>query len=234
MKTVIITGASSGIGLSTAIKLKKQGFNVVGTYLKSESVAIETENKYGVKFIKCDVSDYKSVENLFDFAIKTYNKIDVVIANAGVALEQKLLIDASVLEIQSVIETNCLGAIYTDKLAVQNMLSLGGKIINVSSIFGLTGGSCEAVYTSTKSAIIGLTRALSLELTSSNIEVCAILPGLIDTPMNSRLSLEDKLEFVTEYGLNEVPKADYVADEIYKIIKSTESVNGKIFELLGK
>ena len=114
------------------------------------------------------------------------------------------------------------------------MLSLGGKIINVSSIFGLTGGSCEAVYTSTKSAIIGLTRALSLELTSSNIEVCAILPGLIDTPMNSRLSLEDKLEFVKEYGLNEVPKADYVADEIYKIIKSTESVNGKIFELLGK
>ena len=231
MKTVIITGARSGIGKATAIKLKKMGFNVVGSYFSGLSSAKEIENKYDIKFIECNVSNYDSVENLFEFAKRTYGKIDVVIANAGVALTQGLLIDQSAKDIAKVVETNFLGSAYTNKLAVSSMLNNGGKIINVSSIFGLVGGSCEAIYSATKSAVIGLTRALSEELESSSVEVCAIAPGLIDTKMNSHLSLQDKLSFLKECGLETLPIADDVADEIYKIISTSESVNGRVFKL---
>ncbi len=231
MKTIIITGASSGIGKATAIKLKKMGFNVVGTYLTNKNSATEIEEKYGVKFIKCDVSDCNDVNNLFEFALKTYGKIDGVIANAGVATQQKLLIDLSCEEIEKVVSINVKGTIYTNKKALSVMLSDGGKIINVSSVFGLRGGSCEAVYSSTKSAVLGLTRAIAEEMQNSSVEICAIAPGLIDTPMNSHLSKEDKLEFVNACGLDKVPTADDVADEIYKILVSKGGVNGKVFTL---
>ena len=231
MKTVIITGASSGIGEKTAIKLKKSGFNVVGTYNSGYENAKLIENKYGVDFVKCDLEIPDSIDSVFDFAVKKYGKVDIVIANAGLALAQKLLIDCDKNEIERVIDVNVKGTIYTNRKALSLMLNGGGKIINVSSIFGLKGGSCEAVYSASKFAVIGLTQALAEEMQFSQVEVCAIALGLIDTPMNSHLSAEDKLEFVKDAGLNNLPTGDDVAEKIYEILTQDQSINGKIYKL---
>ena len=233
MKTVVITGASSGIGLAIALKLKSEGYNVVGSYLSNKVCDIQTQQKYDITFVKCNVNNYEDVCALFDFAEKKYGKVDFAISNAGVCLEQKPLIDVSVEELERVISVNLKGAIFTNKRAVLSMLNNGGKIINVSSIFGLEGGSCEVVYSSTKAGVVGLTKSLADELSNSNIEVCCICPGLIDTPMNAHLSNEDKFEFVKSCGLDKVPSASDVANAVYNILSINGSVNGKIFPLFA-
>lgn len=230
MATVIITGASSGIGEATALELKKQGYQVVGTYNHSLDRAEFLVKNFGVDMVKCDVSSESQVEELFSYAEKKYGKVSAVISNAGVAIMQKPIIDVSVSEIDSAISVNLKGTLLVNKRAVLSMLSGGGKIINVSSVFGLEGGSCEVVYSATKSGVLGLTRALSEELSNSEISVCAVALGLIDTPMNSHLSNEDKLSFVKEYGLNKVPSSEQVAKEILKILK-LDDINGKVFKI---
>lgn len=233
MKTVIITGASSGIGLKTAIKFKSEGYNVVGSYLKNQTTAQKVEKEYGIPFLRCDVTREDDVDALFRFAEKRYGKVSLVIANAGVCLKQKPLIDVTAEEVERVISTNLKGAIYTNKRAVLSMLNSGGKIINVSSIFGLSGGSCEVVYSSTKAGVIGLTKSLADELSSSNIEVCAVAFGLVDTPMNAHLSNEDKLEFVKGCNLTKIPSAINASEELYKIATEKENLNGKIISVFA-
>ena len=233
MKTAIITGASSGIGLATAIKLKSEGYNVVGSYLTSEETAKAVELKYGIPFIKCDVSSESGVEALFSYAEKRFGKVTLVIANAGVALKQSPLLDVSEKDIDRVISTNLKGAILTNKRAVLSMLNGGGRIVNISSIFGLLGGSCEVPYSATKAGVIGLTKALAEETSSSNIEVLAVALGLVDTPMNAHLSQEDKLDFCKECNLDKIPSASDTANELYKIISSSENLNGQIITVFA-
>ena len=233
MKTAIITGASSGTGLATAIKLKSEGYNVVGSYLTSEETAKAVELKYGIPFIKCDVSSESGVEALFSYAEKRFGKVTLVIANAGVALKQSPLLDVSEEDIDRVISTNLKGAILTNKRAVLSMLNGGGRIVNISSIFGLLGGSCEGPYSETKAGVIGLTKALAEETSSSNIEVLAVALGLVDTPMNAHLSQEDKLDFCKECNLDKIPSASATANELYKIISSSENLNGQIITVFA-
>ena len=234
MKTAIITGASSGIGYATAIKLKSEGYNVVGSYLTNEESAKRLEKDYGIPCIKCDVSVESDVNALFDYAEKRYSKPTLVIANAGVALPQKLLIDVGAEDIKRVVNVNLIGTLFTNKRAVLSMLENGGRIINVSSIFALEGGSCEVAYSATKAGILGITEALSKELCSSQIEVLSLVLGLIDTPMNAHLSQSDKIEFVNSCGLNTVPTASDVASEIYKIVADESNLNGKIINVFTK
>ena len=230
MATIIITGASSGIGKAAAIQLKKQGFSVVGTYFSSSDSAKELTELYGIDFIKCDVSIESEVNNLFDYAEKRYGKISAVISCAGVAIEQKPILDVSESEIEKVVAINLKGSLLVNKRAVLSMLNGGGKIINVSSVFGLEGGSCEVCYSATKTGVIGLTRALAEELSSSSVSVCSVAFGLVDTPMNAHLSTEDKLEFVKEYGLEKIPTAFDAGEELLKILR-LENVNGKTFKV---
>lgn len=232
MKTCIITGASRGIGKETALKLKKQGFNVVGTYLNSTDGATKL-TELGIDMQRCNSASYGDLELVFNYAKSRYGKIDLVIANAGVAPVQKLLIDATNEEIESTLNVNILGVLYTNKLAVLNMLSNGGVIVNVSSVFGLQGGSCEVAYSTSKAGVFGLTRALAEELDSSNIKVIALALGLVDTDMNSHLSQEDKLEFCKSSGLSFIPTPVDAATEIVKIING-EIENGSVFKIFTK
>lgn len=229
MKTAIVTGASRGIGKEVALKLKKEGYNVVGSYLNSLSSANELE-KLGIDMLKCDVSRVDDIDALFCYAEKKYNKVDLVIANAGVAIEQKPLLDVGENEIDSLLQTNVKGVLLTDKRAVASMILNGGVILNVSSVWGLIGGSCEVAYSASKHAVIGITKALAEELSCSDIKVLAVAPGLIDTDMNAHLSSEDKMEFIKACNLDKIPKASDVADEIIKILGGCD-LNGKIIPL---
>lgn len=230
MATVIITGASRGIGKATAIKLKKEGFFVVGTYNTAKGDAEVLQSNYGIPFIRCDVSRERDVENLFARVKKDYGDITAVIQNAGVATVQKPFVDVTDEEIDKLLAVNLKGTLLVNRHAVNAMLTSGGKIINVSSVFGLEGGSCEVIYSATKSGVIGLTRALSEELCESDISVCAVAFGLVDTDMNAHLTSEDKLAFVKDCGMDKIPTAEDASEEIYKILSSS-GINGKIFKV---
>ena len=231
MKTVIITGASRGIGRATAIKFKQNNYNVLGTYLNSKTQAQALEKEYGIDMQPLNVSDCKSVADFFDYALNKYGKIDVVINNAGVATSQKFILDVTEQEFDALVYVNFKGTFNVLKKSVETMLSSGGRIINISSIYTLQGGSCESVYTATKYAVNGLTKAVSEELSSSALEVCTAILGLIDTDMNSHLTSDEKLEFVKEIGLTEIPTAKDVADELFNVTTNKTSVNGKEFKI---
>ncbi len=232
MKTVIITGASQGIGKELAIKFSNNGYNVLAVYNNSKKDAEALKIYENIDIFKADVSIESEVDALFSYAQNKYGKIDILINNAGIALKQKPLLDVSELEFNSVFNVNVKGVFLCTKNAVNSMLHSGGKIINVSSIFGLVGGSCEVVYSASKSAVIGFTRALSEELAYSNISVASVILGLVDTNMNAHLSYEDKLSFVKECGLENVPTASEVALKIYEIcLLDSSELNGKNFKV---
>ena len=164
MKTIIITGASRGIGRETAIKFKQNNYNVLGTYLNSKEQALTLKDNYGIDMQPLNVADYKSVKGLFDYAADKYGKVDAVINNAGVANKQKFILDVTDSEFDDIVSVNFKGAFNVLKTAVDKMLYTGGKIVNISSIYTLQGGSCEAVYTASKYAVNGLSKAVSEEI----------------------------------------------------------------------
>lgn len=202
-KRALITGASGGIGRAITLRLAADGFDVAACYYSddagSENLGKELE-KLGVKFrlYKADVSDYRQVEKVFSDAFDFFGGIDVLVNNAGMA-QQKLFTDISEEEFDRICAVNFKSVYNCCKFAVPGMVSRkSGRIINISSMWGVSGASCETVYSATKAAVIGLTKALGKELAPSNVQVNCIAPGAIDTKMNSNLSDEDKAAFADE------------------------------------
>lgn len=184
MKNVLITGASRGIGRETARLFHSKGYNVIVNYNKSkaeaETLVSELENSEAVC---ADVSDLASVRSMVDYLIKKYGTIDVLVNNAGIA-QQKLFTDITQADWNRMISVN-LGSVYNlCSCVVPHMVAKkSGKIINVSSMWGITGASCEVHYSAAKAAVVGFTKALAKELGPSNINVNAVAPGTIMTDM---------------------------------------------------
>lgn len=197
-KVVVVTGGSRGIGAEIVKFLAKLGYKVVLNYNKSESYAQDVKKELNnVEIFKADVSKKEEANALIDFAIKKYGKIDVLINNAGIA-QTKLFTEITDEDWNNIINTNLNSAFYCSREAVKNMIhNKSGLIINISSIWGITGASCEVAYSTSKAAINGFTKALAKELGPSNIRVNAIAPGIINTEMNSYLS-EDELKNIKE------------------------------------
>ena len=201
-KTVLITGASRGIGKAIAKLFAENNYNVVINYNKSEDEAKELQNYltnkgYSVRIFKADVSNINEVNSLVNYTIGQFEKIDVLINNAGIS-KTNLFTDISYEEWNEVMNVNLNGVFYTTKKALQYMLpEMSGKIINISSIWGMVGGSFEVHYSASKAAIIGMTKALAKELGPSNINVNCIAPGVIKTDMLNNVS-EDTLDALKE------------------------------------
>ena len=201
-KTVLITGASRGIGKAIAKLFAENNYNVVINYNKSEDEAKELQNYltnkgYSVRIFKADVSNINEVNSLVNYTIGQFEKIDVLINNAGIS-KTNLFTDISYEEWNEVMNVNLNGVFYTTKKALQYMLpEMSGKIINISSIWGMVGGSFEVHYSASKAAIIGMTKALAKELGPSNINVNCIAPGVIKTDMLNNIS-EDTLDMLKE------------------------------------
>lgn len=238
-KTVLITGASRGIGAECARLFAKNGYNVAFCYNKSIKLAEELYNElltYSVKvyYEKADVSKAHELKNFIENSIKTFKQIDVLINNAGVDL-QKLFIDCNEEDYNYIFDTNFKSMVVASKLVLKNMLNFkAGKIINISSIWGLTGGACEALYSASKAAVIGLTKALSKEYGRMNITVNAIAPGYIQTDMNKNVSKNDAEAFKESTSLNKLGTPQDIAElALFLASEKASYITGQIISVDG-
>ena len=184
MKTVLITGAAKGIGAAIAEELANEGYQVIINYKTSEQKAQElkqklTNNGQNVEIYQADITKKTEVEEMVQNIIKKYGKIDVLINNAGIS-QIKPFADIEEEDWDNMINNNLKSVYLVTKQVINNMIqNKQGSIINISSIWGITGGSCEVHYSTAKAGIIGMTKALAKEMALSNITVNAIAPGLI-------------------------------------------------------
>ena len=202
-KVAIVTGASRGIGKGIAIELAKAGACVVINYKSNDEAAEETlqeikEIGVAALKIKGDVSDYEFSKQMIKTTVEKLGKIDILINNAGIS-KVELFMDAVPEEWDNILNVNLKGAINCSHSAVKEMIKQkSGSIINISSIWGNVGASCEVIYSASKGALNSFTKALAKELAPSNIRVNAIAPGVIDTEMNCWLSDDDREALVQE------------------------------------
>lgn len=233
MKVALVTGGTKGIGLAVAKKLQKSGYTPVINYFSDDVTAKKVENDYGIKAYKADVSDEKAVNKMVSDIISRYGKIDVLVNSAGIALKQKTLLDVDYEEMQRCISVNLAGTILTTKAVLTGMISSGGGVIvNVSSVYGNTGGSCEAVYSATKGGINAFTKAIAKEFSSANIRVNAVAPGFIDTEMNVHISAEDKNAFCEDLLVKRIGTPEDVASAVYFLIENTY-ISGTVLSVDG-
>lgn len=204
LKTLFITGGTGGIGEETVREFVKNGYSAVFTYNKNEEAARLISEQTGAMGIKCDVKNSESVNAAIKEATARLGKIDVLINNAGIA-QQILFTDITEEEWDNMIDVNLKSCFLTCKAVLPQMIKRkNGVIINVSSMWGICGASCEVHYSAAKSGVIGLTKALAKEVGLSGIRVNCIAPGVIDTPMNKNLSAEDMEALKEEIPLGSI------------------------------
>ena len=232
-KVVVVTGGSRGIGAEIVKFLAKLDYKVVLNYNKSESYAQDVKKELNnVEIFKADVSKKEEANALIDFAIKKYGKIDVLINNAGIA-QTKLFTEITDEDWKDIIDTNLNSAFYCSREAVKNMIhNKSGLIINISSIWGITGASCEVAYSTSKAAINGFTKALAKELGPSNIRVNAIAPGIINTAMNSYLSKDELKNIKEEIPLEKIGDPVDIAKCVKWLIEDNYTT-GQIISING-
>jgi NAD(P)-dependent dehydrogenase (short-subunit alcohol dehydrogenase family) len=238
-KTVIITGAASGIGKATAELFSKEDANVIVSDIQ------ETEGNSVVKeiiagggkasFFKTDVSKPEEMEALVNYAIKTYGKLDVAVNNAGIGGELNPVADMSIEGWQKVISINLSSLFYGMKYQIQAMLkSGGGSIVNISSILGSVGFAGSAGYTAAKHGVVGLTQTAALEYSAQNIRVNAVGPGFIDTPLLNALDAEMKKQIVALHPIGRLGKSEEVAELILWLSSDKSSfVTGSYYPIDG-
>lgn len=228
MKTVLITGATGGIGQEIVRAFKD--WNVIIHYNKNGAVAEELLKEVNGISLQADIRDIKAVENMFKLARERYGKIDVLINNSGVQLI-KMLADTSFSEWQEVMDTDLTGVFNTVKCALSDMMYSGGKIINISSVWGRYGAACEAAYSAAKAGVIGLTKALAKEY--SNINVNCICPGVIETPMNSHLSKDEREALINEIPLRRFGTPQEVAELCLFLAQKGDYITGQVIGIDG-
>lgn len=207
MKKVLITGGATGIGKATALLFKQKGYDVFITYNQSEP------DFDGVTKIKCNLENENEIIELFN----QIESIDVLVNNAGISLIKQIN-DTTADEYDKIMRINARSYFLCSREAVKLMLkSHSGAIVNVSSMWGQLGASCEIAYSMSKAAVIGLSRSLAQELAPSGITVNCVCPGIIDTRMNSMF---EKSELEDEVPIGRLGTAEEVADAIYFLSQS--------------
>ena len=215
-KVALVTGASRGIGKAIACKLAREGAKVIinynGSKEKAEAVKSEIEAAGGqAEVYQCDVSDYTACETFIQTVIKEEGSLDILVNNAGIT-KDGLLMKMSEEDLDKVLDTNLKGAFNTIRFASRQMLrQKGGRIINMSSVVGVSGNAGQANYAASKAGVIGLTKAAARELASRGITVNAIAPGFIETDMTDVLSAKVKEASEAQIPLGHFGKPEDVA-----------------------
>lgn len=236
-KVAIVTGGAKGIGAEIVRTLAENGYIVILNYNNSKVQAEELKNEmlqkgFNIEVVKADVSNRNEVNSLIEFAIKKFKKIDILVNNAGISFEG-LFTDVSEEMWQKIINVN-LNSVFncTQEVLKYMIKEKSGRIINISSIWGETGASCEVAYSTTKAAINGMTKALAKEVGLSNIRVNAIAPGIINTDMNSRLSYEELEQIKEQIPLNRIGNTKDIA-RCVKWLVEDEYTTGQIISING-
>ncbi len=232
-KTAIVTGGAKGIGEAIVRMLSKEGYNVILNYNKSEENAkkIQKEIK-NIDIVKADVSTRKGAKEIVEFTLKKYKNIDVLINNAGIS-QTKLFTDITDEDWNTMINTNLNSAFYMCQEVLPNMIhNKNGCIINISSIWGITGASCEVHYSVAKAGMDGLTKSLAKEVGPSNIRVNSIAPGIINTDMNKKLSIEDKENIIKEIPLEKIGEPEEIANAVKWLINDNYTT-GQVISVNG-
>ena len=238
-KTVIVTGSSKGIGAATAIMFAGKGYNVVINYNESyESASLLcsslVSNGYSVITQKANVANKMEVDLMVKETLYKFGSIDVLVNNAGVAY-QGLITDTDEIDLDRIIDIDLKGVFNCCKSVTPVMVNQkSGTIINISSMWGQVGASCEVAYSAAKAGVIGLTKALAKELAPSGITVNCIAPGLIETAMNSNLSVEDLNAFVEEIPLGRIGNANEIASAaLFLSSPAAEYITGQVLGING-
>ena len=239
-KTVLITGASQGIGAATARLFAQKGWTVGVHYCRSEGAARalvqEIRQQEGkAVLLSGDVSDPVQASALVEAARRELGELEAVVCNAGVALPQQLLTDTTDAQWRQVMGVDLDGVFYTLRAAIPGMVRRQrGSIVTVSSMWGVTGGSCEAAYSAAKAGVIGLTRALAKELGPSHIRVNCVAPGVIDTRMNGSLDQTSLDALAEETPLGRIGTPEEVARSIFFLAgKESEFITGQVLQPNG-
>ncbi|MCR4692865.1 MAG: 3-oxoacyl-ACP reductase FabG [Firmicutes bacterium] len=233
MRNVIITGGTRGIGASISREFIENGDRVFAVYEKNDIVAQEFQKSTGAIIIKADVSKKEGVSSVFD-VVRKYGKTDVLVNNAGIS-EIKPFADITEEDWDKIFQVNVKSAFLMSKQALSDMLfSKKGKIINISSIWGQTGGSCEVHYSASKAAQIGFTKALAKELGLSGIQVNCVAPGVIKTDMNAHLTGEDLQALTEEIPLNRIGTPEDIAKTVFFLASDNANyITGQVFGVNG-
>ncbi|MGN0159468.1 MAG: elongation factor P 5-aminopentanone reductase [Brotaphodocola sp.] len=237
-KVVLVTGASRGIGKAIAVKFAKKGYNVIINCAHREQELMQTKKEIESYQVCCsaflgDMGNLKQCEELFQMIRKQYGSLDVLVNNAGISYIG-LLQDMSSEDWDRIIRTNLTSVFNCCKLAIPMMLSARqGKIVNISSVWGNVGASCEVAYSATKGGINAFTKALAKELAPSNIQVNAIACGAIDTEMNRWMDEDELIQLVDEIPSGRLGRAEEVADFAYHLGYKGSYLTGQVIGLDG-
>ncbi len=236
-KIILVTGGSNGIGADIVQTLAEDGNHVILNYNKSEQEAKKIQSNLKEKNIiidiyKADVSNHIEVTKMINFCINKYHKIDVLINNAGIS-QTKLFTDITDIDWNTMIQTNLTSAFYTIKDSLPSMIhNKSGLIINISSIWGQIGASCEVHYSVSKAGLDAMTKSLAKELGPSNIRVNSIAPGIIDTKMNEHLSSEELEEIRQEIPLEKIGNPHSISKCIQWLIND-DYTTGQVIAING-
>lgn len=237
---VLITGASRGIGAAAARLLAREGWGVAVNYHTgreaAEKLAAEL-SALGVKAVpvRADVSAPEQAERLVREAEFSLGGLDAIVCNAGIALPQQLLTDTTAEQWRRLMSADLDGMFYVLKAAIPGLVrQKRGAIVTVSSMWGLTGGSCEAPYSAAKAGVIGLTKALAKELGPSNIRVNCVAPGVVATDMNGHLTPEDLAALEEETPLGRIGTPEEAAQAIAFLVSDRASfITGQVLNVDG-
>ena len=237
VKTALITGASRGIGKAVALRLAREGFRLA-LCARNEAPLLETRKELLALGVPClavaaDVSDPAACRRLFDEAKAVFGSIDILVNNAGIS-HIGLLQDMSDDQWDALIGANLSSVFYCCRLAIPSMLAAkSGRILNISSVWGSAGASCEAAYSASKGGVNALTRALAKELAPSGIQVNALACGAIDTDMNRFLSKEDRAALTEEIPAGRLGTPEEAAETAWKLLSAPDYLTGQIVTLDG-
>ena len=234
MPTLLISGGSRGIGKAIVELFSKNGYNVAFTYKSSHSEAMALAEKCSALAIKADSASEKEISDAVKLVLSRFGSVDCLINNAAIS-SFSLLTDVSLEEWNDMFSVNVTAAfLYTRDILPYMINKKSGRIINVSSMWGIVGSSCEVAYSATKAALIGMTKALAKEVGPSGITVNAIAPGVIDTKMNGALSPEDIEALQNDTPLMRIGSAKEVAEAALFLASDAASfITGDVLNVSG-
>ena len=237
MRIALITGASGVIGGACAKALGEKGYALALQYHdhpeRAQALVKTLPEDTPVLLCHADITRENDVTALFKAIEQRMGRVDLLVNCAGVALPQKVLGEVSEVEMDRLYSVNVKGAMLLTKGAIPHMLKKeGGAIVHLSSMWGLTGGACEAVYSASKGALNGFVKAMAKELAPSHIRVNAVAPGLVPSPMNASLHEEDLIVFQEETPLGKLITPEQVADAVCYLAEA-EMVTGQILSVDG-